>query len=229
MPHSHANLGETTPRSVFYDEGRFGWLFPTLPPLAADTPSIRDALAELGAAGGPMDPGDDLSDPSPWSPTRPRASPTPTTGHHGRVHLPRPVPRPRHDLRPHLQPGPPPGPGGDPELPHPRPRPRQRLRRRAGRLATAVRPEVDGGQTSLLVEEIPGSGAVSIDGSTRMDVPRNRQLVALVGDPRNDENLIVSQLQLASCASTTGSWPTSRPTSAPATPARSCSPKPSGW
>ena len=63
MPHSHANLGETTPRSVFYDEGWFGWLFPTLPPFAADTPSIRDALAELGAAGGPMDPGDDLSDP----------------------------------------------------------------------------------------------------------------------------------------------------------------------
>ncbi len=56
---------------------------------------------------------------------------------------------------------------------------------------------VDGGQTSLLVEEIPGSGAVSIDGSTRMDLPRNRQLVALVGDPRNDENLVVSQLQLA--------------------------------
>jgi hypothetical protein len=63
MPHGHANLGETTPRSVFYAQGRFGRLFPTLPPFAADTPSIRDALAELGAAGGPMDPGDDLSDP----------------------------------------------------------------------------------------------------------------------------------------------------------------------
>ena len=65
MPHGHANLGETTPRSVFYDQGRFGRLFPTLPPFAADTPSIRDALAELGAVGGPMDPGDDLSDRSP--------------------------------------------------------------------------------------------------------------------------------------------------------------------
>jgi hypothetical protein len=30
-----------------------------------------------------------------------------------------------------------------------------------------------------------------------MDLPRNSQLVALAGDPRNDENLVVSQLQLA--------------------------------
>ena len=63
MPHGQASLGETTPRSVFYAQGRFGRLFPTLPPFAADTKLIRDALAELGAPGGPMDPGDDLSDP----------------------------------------------------------------------------------------------------------------------------------------------------------------------
>jgi hypothetical protein len=63
MPHGHAGLGETTPRSRFYDRGRFGRLFPTLPPFAADTPFVRDALAALGAAGGPMDAGDDLSDP----------------------------------------------------------------------------------------------------------------------------------------------------------------------
>jgi hypothetical protein len=63
MPHGHADLGESTPRSVFYAQGRFGRLFPTLPPFAADTKPIRDALTELGAAGGPMDPGDHLSDP----------------------------------------------------------------------------------------------------------------------------------------------------------------------
>jgi hypothetical protein len=63
MPHGHAQLGESTPQSVFYDQGRFGRLFPTLPPFAADTPLIRDALLELGAKGGPMDPADDLSDP----------------------------------------------------------------------------------------------------------------------------------------------------------------------
>lgn len=63
MAHGSAGLGEFTPRSVFHDEGRFGRLFPTLPPFAADTPLIRDALLELGAKGGPMDAGDDLSDP----------------------------------------------------------------------------------------------------------------------------------------------------------------------
>src|SRR6266540_2055656 len=63
MPHGHAQLGETTPRSVFYDQGRFGRLFPTLPVFAEDTPSLRDALAELGAKNGPMDARDDLSDP----------------------------------------------------------------------------------------------------------------------------------------------------------------------
>ena len=63
MPHGHANLGESTPQSVFYAQGRFGRLFPTLPPFAADTELVRDALAELGAQGGPMDAADDLSDP----------------------------------------------------------------------------------------------------------------------------------------------------------------------
>ena len=56
---------------------------------------------------------------------------------------------------------------------------------------------VDAGRTTLLVEEIPGSAAVSIDGTTRLDLPRNSQGVALIGDPRNDENLVVSQLHLA--------------------------------
>jgi len=56
---------------------------------------------------------------------------------------------------------------------------------------------VEGGQTSFLVEQIPGSAAVSVDGSARGDLPRNAQVVALTGDPRNDENLILSQLHLA--------------------------------
>jgi hypothetical protein len=63
MPHGHAGLGKETPQSTFYDQGRFGRLFPTLPPFAPDTKLIRDALTELGAAGGPMDADDDLSDP----------------------------------------------------------------------------------------------------------------------------------------------------------------------
>jgi Animal haem peroxidase len=49
----------------------------------------------------------------------------------------------------------------------------------------------------MLVEEIPGSAAKTCDGYARFDLPRNSQNVALIADPRNDENLIVSQIQLA--------------------------------
>jgi hypothetical protein len=63
MPHGDADQGVYTPRSTFYDQGRFGRLFPTLPPFASDTPLVRAALSELGRPGGPMDAGDDLSDP----------------------------------------------------------------------------------------------------------------------------------------------------------------------
>ena len=38
---------------------------------------------------------------------------------------------------------------------------------------------------------------MTIDGQIRSDVPRNSQVTALIGDPRNDENLIVSQLHLS--------------------------------
>jgi hypothetical protein len=41
------------------------------------------------------------------------------------------------------------------------------------------------------VEPIPGTTS-----PVRFDVPRNSQSIALIGDPRNDENLIVSQLHL---------------------------------
>jgi hypothetical protein len=56
---------------------------------------------------------------------------------------------------------------------------------------------VDAGRTTFLTEEIPGSAAVSIDGSTRRDLPRNSQSVALIADPRNDENMMVAGLQQA--------------------------------
>ena len=63
MPHGDTELGAFVPRSTFFDQGRFGRLFPTLPPFASDTPLVRAALTELGRPGGPMDAGDDLSDP----------------------------------------------------------------------------------------------------------------------------------------------------------------------
>jgi Animal haem peroxidase len=198
MPHGHADLGELTPQSVFYDQGRFGRLFGTLPPFAADTPLIRDALTELGAKDGPMDAGDDLSDPitlitdpakSANNPDNPAITagftflgqfldhdmtfdPTSSLARRQDPESIRNFRIPALDLD-NLYGG---GPGASPHL---------------------YDASVAGGRTSLLVEENPGSDLVSVDGSARSDVPRNSQHTALIGDPRNDENLIVSQLHLA--------------------------------
>ena len=198
MPHGHAQLGESTPQSVFYDQGRFGRLFPTLPPFAADTPLIRDALLELGAKGGPMDPADDLSDPitlitdpakSANNPDNPAITagftflgqfvdhdmtfdPTSSLARQQDPESIRNFRIPALDLDSVYG-------GGPVASPH---------------LYDAT---IDGGRTTLLTERIPGSAAVSVGNKTRFDVPRNAQKTALVGDPRNDENLIVSQLHLA--------------------------------
>ena len=198
MPHGDADQGVYTPRSTFYDQGRFGRLFPTLPPFASDTPLVRAALKELGRPGGPMDAGDDLSDPvalisqaqlSVDNLDNPRLTAGMTflgqfldhdmtfdpTSSLARVQDPESIRNfriPALDLD-SMYGG---GPGVAPHL---------------------YDREVDGGRTTLLVEAIPGSETVCIDGQVRFDVPRNAQLVALMGDPRNDENLVVNQLHLA--------------------------------
>ncbi len=198
MAHGNA-AGETvTPRSAFYDQGKFGRLFPTLPPFASDTKLMRDALTELGAVGGPMDPADDLSDPitlitdpakSLHNPDNPDNTagftffgqfvdhdmtfdPTSSLARRQDPESIRNFRIPALDLD-NLYGS---GPGASPHL---------------------FDQSIDGGRTTLLVEAIPGSSAVSIDGTDRFDLPRNSQNVALIGDPRNDENLIVSQFHCA--------------------------------
>ena len=198
MSHGHAALGESTPQSIFYEQGRFGRLFPTLPPFAADTKLMRDALLELGAKNGPMDANDDLSDPitlitDPSKSVDNPDNPTMTAGFtflgqfldHDMTFDPssslarqqdpesiRNFRIPSLDLD-NVYGG---GPGASPHL---------------------YDATTDGGRTTLLVEKIQGSKAVSIDNKARFDLPRNSQETALIGDPRNDENLIVSQLHLA--------------------------------
>jgi len=53
--------GDTPPNSTFYDQGKFGRLFPSLPPFASATQNMRDALKELGKKGGIMDARDKLA------------------------------------------------------------------------------------------------------------------------------------------------------------------------
>jgi hypothetical protein len=198
MPHGDAELGVLTPSSTFFDQGRFGRLFPTLPPFASDTPLVRAALTDLGRPGGPMDAGDDLDDPialitnpalTANNPDNPRLIAGMTflgqfldhdmtfdpTSSLARAQDPEAIRNfriPALDLD-SVYGG---GPGVSPHL---------------------YDKSVDGGQTSLLVEVNPGSAAAAVDGQPRFDLPRNSQSTALIGDPRNDENLILSQLHLA--------------------------------
>jgi hypothetical protein len=57
--HGHYTLGgENPPKSTYYEQGKFGRMFPMLPPFATDTPTVKDALKELGEKGGVMDAAD---------------------------------------------------------------------------------------------------------------------------------------------------------------------------
>jgi hypothetical protein len=198
MGHGHADGGQHTPRSTFYEQGRFGRLFPTLPPFAADTALVRDALAEIGSPGGPMDAGDDLSDPISLitDPAKSLGNPNNLTMTAGFTFLGQFL---DHDMT------------FDPTSSLARRQDPESIRNfRIPALdldsvyggGPGVSPHlydqsVVGGRTTLLTEPIPGSAAVSIDGSERRDVPRNSQSTALLGDPRNDEHLVLSQLHLA--------------------------------
>ena len=56
------------PRSIHFDRGRFGRLFPWLPPFAPDSPSVRERLMELGRRGGLLDARDPPPPASPLTP-----------------------------------------------------------------------------------------------------------------------------------------------------------------
>ncbi|MEK7785685.1 MAG: peroxidase family protein, partial [Chloroflexota bacterium] len=53
------------------------------------------------------------------------------------------------------------------------------------------------GDIKFRVEVIPGSETVSRKGAVRYDLPRDGNSTALIGDGRNDENVVISQLHLA--------------------------------
>ena len=151
----------------------------TLAPFAADTPSVRAALIDIGKPGGIMDAGDDLTDPlallanAALSADNPD-NPTMTAGF---TFLGQFI---DHDMT------------FDPTSEVWRgARTRRRSATSASRPSTSttsmagprVSPalydqSVDEGRTTMLVEEIPGSAAVTIDGQPRFDLPRNSQNVA---------------------------------------------------
>ena len=173
------------PRSRYHDSGKFGRMFGALPPFASDNPSIRQALLALGKAGGPMDAQDPPASPAQLI-TDPVLSPhnvdNPTMTA-GMTFLGQFI---DHDIT------------FDPT---------SSLERQADpeQIANFRTP-------ALSLDNVYGSGPDASphlydknhpakllveSGGIKDDLPRNAQGTALIGDPRNDENLLVSQLHLA--------------------------------
>lgn len=174
---------QLTPRSTYYDQGRFGRLFPLLPPFAQDTPAVREALLELGKPGGLMDAQDDMS---------PGANPVaPNPNNRDNPAMPEGMTflgqfldhdltfDPTSSLERQV----------DPESIANFRTPALELDSLYG-AGRAVTPH-------LYDRNTPGAVKFLLDKEAPRDLPRNSQNVALIGDPRNDENLIVSQLHLA--------------------------------
>ena len=57
--------------------------------------------------------------------------------------------------------------------------------------------DTSSGDIKFKVDEIPGSAAVSRGGKVRFDLPRDANNNAIIGDFRNDENILISQFHLA--------------------------------
>lgn len=179
------------PRSEYFDSGRFGRMFGGLPPFSADNPHVRKALLEIGKAGGIMDAGDDLAAGPILLITDPAKSqnnlnnPNQTAG---MTFLGQFL---DHDMT--LDPTSSLERQVDPEM-----------------IANFRTPTLaldniygagPGGSPHLYDQSGAGRGIKFLIEETgtpgKQDLPRNSQNVALIGDPRNDENLILSQLQLA--------------------------------
>jgi hypothetical protein len=161
--------GGNCPTSRFYNQGRFGRLFPLLRSFNADP----QALMQLGAKDGPMDGGRENPDHPDGLPSGftflgqfidhdVTFDPTSSLERQADPEAIQNFRTPSLELDNVYGSGP----GASPHL-----------YRREDR-------------SKLLIENDSGGGAET-------DLPRNSQGVALLGDPRNDENLIVSQLHVA--------------------------------
>lgn len=179
------------PRSEYFDSGRFGRMFSGLPPFAADTPQVRKALIEIGKAGGIMDAKDNLA----AGPIQLIVDPVLSQNNLNNPNLTAGMTffgqfldhdmtlDPTSSLERQV----------DPEM---------IANFRTPTLALDnVYGAGPGGSPHLYDQTTTGRGIKFLIEETgtpgKHDLPRNSQRTALIGDPRNDENLILSQLQLA--------------------------------
>ena len=194
--HGSMQRGENPPKSTYYEQGRFGRMFPSLEPFAADTPTMRAALMTIGKQGGIMDAKDDPGA-SPKdlivNPALSVNNPNNPAMTAGMTFLGQFV---DHDitldttssLEQQV----------DPEAIQNFRTPTLALDNIYG-LGPSNSPYLydRNDPAKLLTEPNPGSGAQSRGGVQRLDLPRNSQGIPLIGDVRSDENLILSQLHLA--------------------------------
>ena len=198
----HGNVyrsGDAPPSSKFYDQGKFGRLFPTLPPFSLDTPTLRSALMKIGERNGIMDAKDDLTQ----HPTDLILNATLFTNNPdnpdmtaGMTFLGQFL---DHDMTLDITSSL--AQQVDPEMIQNFRVPTFGLDSVYGS-GPAGSPHifdqsVDNGLTTLLIEPVAGSQLMCRDGSLKFDLPRNSQNTPLTGDPHNDENMVLSQMQVA--------------------------------
>jgi hypothetical protein len=181
MLHGETQIrGHNPPESQFHDRGRFGRLFPGLPVFALDNEKVRAALFELGKRGGLMDALD-------IPPGQPNASNIDNeTIPAGFTFFGQFV---DHDLT--FDPTSILERQNDPEAIENFRTPAFELDNVYGSGPRVSRHLYDvNDPAKFLIEKLGGP-------DSNDDMPRNSQNTALIADPRNDENTIVSQLHVA--------------------------------
>lgn len=177
------------PSSIYHEHGRFGRLFPLLQPCLPNSADVRTQLLILGQPGGGMDANDPMPadgggplDPNPNNPDHPTMPP-------GFTFLGQFL---DHDMT--FDPTSSLERQNDPEAIANFRTPLLELDSVYG-AGPAANPHLydnNSRKTKFFIESLDES-----DASARGDLPRNGQLTALIADPRNDENVIISQLHLA--------------------------------
>lgn len=178
-------------------EQSFTRLFPGLPAYAQPTDDAREQARKLGEKGGSMDAADVLTDPvqsilnpAEFSPNNPDNPNMPA----GVTFLGQFL---DHDITLDLT---------SPLMQPADPRKTTNLRTAAFDLDSLYgkgpqqSPELydmSSGDIKFRVDTIPGSETVSRKGVTRFDLPRDGNNNAVIGDSRNDENVLISQMHLA--------------------------------
>lgn len=186
-----------SPRQPSRSDDTFIRMFPGLPSFAPATDEVREKAKKVGEAGGLLDAKDLLTDPiqsitnpAVFSPNNPD-NPNMTAG---MTFLGQFI---DHDLT--LDPK-------SPLLQNADPRRTTNFRTAAFDLDSVYgngpqgSPELydrSSGDIKLRVDVLPGAEAVSRKGATRYDLPRDASNNAILGDSRNDENVVISQLHTA--------------------------------